>query len=190
MFNIVLAQTDMRVTVCVAVNWFHRLAMSNTTVDWMQHVFQQITIHTNVHAILAFTAMDLSASRRLIAITQNCAMIKDGAFKPHLDFNVFVMAVSVNNNVPIKTLFRVFFQINSIWTGYIGNGTYCTEPYRQDGTFLLLSQGVAILKFATDQATSRGSPIAMSGVRSTTISLGIFDQFIFVDTFILSTRFS
>lgn len=47
--------------------------------------------------------------------------------------------------------------------GYIGNGTYCTEPFRQDHAFLLLSQGVAIVKFPTD--SNRGSPIAMSGVR-------------------------
>lgn len=49
------------------------------------------------------------------------------------------------------------------FSGYIGNGTYCTEPFRQEHAFLLLSQGVAIVKFPLNG--NRGSPIAMAGVR-------------------------
>ncbi|XP_031633983.1 nidogen [Contarinia nasturtii] len=46
--------------------------------------------------------------------------------------------------------------------GYIGNGTYCIEPIRQESAFLLLSQGVAIVKIPSDG--NRVFPIAMSGM--------------------------
>lgn len=51
----------------------------------------------------------------------------------------------------------------NLFIGYIGNGTYCVEPVRQESAFLLLSQGVAIVKIPSDG--NRGFPIAMSGVR-------------------------
>lgn len=47
-------------------------------------------------------------------------------------------------------------------TGFIGNGTYCHEPIRQESGFLLLSQGIAAVKIPFDG--KGGSPIATSSV--------------------------
>ncbi|KAG5890815.1 hypothetical protein JTB14_008256 [Gonioctena quinquepunctata] len=39
-------------------------------------------------------------------------------------------------------------------TGYIGNGTVCKEIFRNDGTFLLLNQGMATLRIPLDKSKS------------------------------------
>lgn len=47
-------------------------------------------------------------------------------------------------------------------SGYIGNGSYCHEPIRPDEGFLVLSQGVAIVKLPFHAKI--GTPVAMSSV--------------------------
>lgn len=53
------------------------------------------------------------------------------------------------------------------------------EPFRQEHAFLLLSQGVAITKFAIDEPGNRGSPIATSSVRLNFMKLVFLYTFFF-----------
>lgn len=70
-------------------------------------------------------------------------------------------------NVASEFFFFFFNFFHFSIPGFIGNGTYCIEPVRQESAFLLLSQGVAIVKIPADG--KRGFPIAMSGVSATII---------------------
>lgn len=62
----------------------------------------------------------------------------------------------------IKFEFFLIDQIFYWFEGFIGNGTFCQEPIRQETGFLLLSQGVAIVKVPFEG--TGGSPIATSSV--------------------------
>lgn len=48
-------------------------------------------------------------------------------------------------------------------TGYVGNGSHCEPPVHHDAEFLLLSQGVAIVKVPLNGKP--GIPLSMANVR-------------------------
>lgn len=162
MFSIVHVPRDLLVMVWKAVNPFHRRATSKITAAWMLNAYPQVIINMNVLVIRAFTVTaSFVCQKSIVWMCRNYAMSKDVVFTQHLDINVFVMQVS--DTWLWKVLnFEVLFCMEN-FSGFIGNGTYCTEPFRQEHAFLLLSQGVAIVKFPLNG--NRGSPIAMAGVR-------------------------
>lgn len=128
----------------------------------MPNASRQRITHTNVLAMRAIMATVSFVLKRLIAWMHRCATNRGIVFEPHPVFNAFVTLVNEHN---FSIFVTEFWQQNHFETGFIGNGTYCTEPFRQEHAFLLLSQGVAIIKFAIDEPGNRGSPIAMSNVR-------------------------
>lgn len=52
----------------------------------------------------------------------------------------------------------VFFSI-FIFLGFIGNGSYCTEPPKLESGFLIVSQGVATVKVPLN-GNKRGAPVS------------------------------
>lgn len=56
--------------------------------------------------------------------------------------------------------------LTSQYSGFIGNGSICSEPPRHESGFLLLSQGIAVARVPLN-GKGPGRPVAMSSVSST-----------------------